>query len=240
MPGARLYRTGDLARYFPDGTIEFLGRVDNQIKIRGLRIELGEIEAVLSAHETVRAAVVLAREDTPGEKRLAAYLVAAGEEHPLRFDELRGYLRKRLPEYMIPSAFVVLETFPLTPNGKVDRRALPAPDRTPPQSDTAFAAPRSPVEEALVDIWREVIGLDRIGIHDNFFELGGHSLLATRVLSKVRAIFSHGVTAQSDIRVRHHRRPRAGHRSLRTATRSDRKNCEGAAKSQKPPGGGSQ
>jgi len=189
MPGARLYRTGDLARYFPDGTIEFLGRVDNQIKIRGLRIELGEIEAVLSAHETVRAAVVLAREDTPGEKRLAAYLVAAGEEHPLRFDELRGYLRKRLPEYMIPSAFVVLETFPLTPNGKVDRRALPAPDRTPPQSDTAFAAPRSPVEEALVDIWREVIGLDRIGIHDNFFELGGHSLLATRVLSKVRAIF---------------------------------------------------
>ncbi|HEV2707212.1 MAG TPA: amino acid adenylation domain-containing protein [Pyrinomonadaceae bacterium] len=188
--GARLYRTGDLARYLPDGRIEFLGRADNQVKIRGFRIELGEIEAVLSAHEAVRGAVVVAREEPGGEKRLVAYVVFAGVDgHAEMSAELRGYLRERLPEYMLPSAFVVLESFPLTPHGKVDRRALPAPDATGRQTGAEFVAPRNPLEEALADIWRGLLGVERVGVHDNFFELGGHSLLATRVLSNVRRIF---------------------------------------------------
>jgi amino acid adenylation domain-containing protein/non-ribosomal peptide synthase protein (TIGR01720 family) len=189
-PGARLYRTGDLARYSPNGQIEFLGRADNQVKIRGFRIELGEIEAVLSSHDAVSGAVVVTREDTPGEKRLVAYVVAAaGQEHGETVGELRGYLRERLPEYMVPSAFVMLESLPLTPNGKVDRRALPAPDAAGQQAGAEFVAPRTPLEEALADIWRGLLGVERVGIHDNFFELGGHSLMATRVLSNVRRIF---------------------------------------------------
>jgi amino acid adenylation domain-containing protein/non-ribosomal peptide synthase protein (TIGR01720 family) len=185
--GARLYRTGDLARYFPDGSIEFLGRIDNQVKLRGLRIELGEIEAALSAHEAVRAAVVLAREDEPGEKRLVAYLIPASGEDVFSIVELRAYLRQRLPEYMVPSGYLVMEEFPLTPNGKVDRQALPAPEGAQVEAD--YVAPRNAIEEALVDIWRGILGVEVIGINDNFFELGGHSLMATRVLSKVRAIF---------------------------------------------------
>ncbi len=188
--GARLYRTGDLARYLPDGSIEFLGRADHQVKIRGFRIELGEVEAVLSAHQAVGGVAVVAREDSRGEKRLLAYVVAAaGQERWERVGELRDYLRERLPEYMIPSAFVVLESLPLTPNGKVDRLALPAPDATGAQTGAEFVAPRNPLEEALADIWRGVLGVERVGIHDNFFELGGHSLMATRVLSNVRRIF---------------------------------------------------
>lgn len=185
-PGSRLYRTGDLARYFPDGSLEFLGRIDNQVKLRGLRIELGEIEAALSAHVAVRAAVVLAREDEPGEKRLVAYLLPASAEGALSIGDLRAYLRERLPEYMVPSAYLVVDEFPLTPNGKVDRRALPAPEGA--QSEADYVAPRNPIEEVLADIWRGVLGVELIGINDNFFELGGHSLMATRVLSKIRAI----------------------------------------------------
>ncbi|HLM57759.1 MAG TPA: amino acid adenylation domain-containing protein, partial [Pyrinomonadaceae bacterium] len=188
--GARLYRTGDLARFLPDGSIEFLGRADNQVKVRGYRIEPGEIEAVLSAHEAVGGAVVVAREDAPGEKRLVAYVVAAAGRGPGEVaGELRAYLRERLPDYMVPSAFVLLESLPLTPNGKVDRRALPAPDAAAAQTGAEFVAPRSPLEEALADIWRGVLGVERVGVHDNFFELGGHSLMATRVLSNVRRIF---------------------------------------------------
>ncbi|MGA9994161.1 MAG: amino acid adenylation domain-containing protein, partial [Pyrinomonadaceae bacterium] len=188
-PGAQLYRTGDLARYRADGQIEFLGRIDYQVKIRGFRIEPGEIEAALSAHEMVGAAVVLAREDVAGERSLVAYVVPTDKERSVTASELRSYLRERLPEYMVPSAFVVLEEMPLTPNGKVDRRALPSPARVGPQSGAEFAAPRNPIEEALADIWRRLLGVERIGVHDNFFELGGHSLIATRVLSNVRRIF---------------------------------------------------
>jgi len=188
-PGARLYRTGDLARYFPDGSIEFLGRIDNQIKLRGFRIELGEIETALLVHDAVQAAVVLVKEDEFSEKRLVAYLVPAGTEFSISIGELRTWLRQRLPEYMVPSTFVVLEEFPLTPNGKVDRRALLAADGTQPSSEADFVAPRNAVEEALVDIWTSILGVERVGVNDNFFEVGGHSLMATRVLSKVRAIF---------------------------------------------------
>jgi amino acid adenylation domain-containing protein/non-ribosomal peptide synthase protein (TIGR01720 family) len=189
LAGERLYRTGDLARYSPDGSIEFLGRIDQQVKIRGFRIELGEIETVLATHDAVETAVVVAREDTPGEKRLVAYLVMHFEEGSVTTVELRDYLRERLPEYMVPANFVLLKKFPLTPNGKVDRRALPAPDATQLQSGAKFVAPRNPLEQALADIWRGLLGVERIGVHDNFFELGGHSLMATRVLSNVRRIF---------------------------------------------------
>jgi amino acid adenylation domain-containing protein len=188
--GARLYRTGDLARYLPDGSIEFLGRADHQVKLRGFRIEVGEVEAVLSAHGAVGGVAVVAREDARGGKRLVAYVVAAaGREHAELVAEWRGYLRERLPDYMIPSAFVVLESLPLTPNGKVDRRALPAPDAAGTQTGAEFVAPRNPLEEALADIWRGLLEVERVGAHDNFFELGGHSLVATRVLSNVRRLF---------------------------------------------------
>jgi amino acid adenylation domain-containing protein len=187
VPGARLYRIGDLGRYLPDGRLEYLGRVDFQVKMRGYRIELGEIETVLAAHEAVGAAVVILREDAPGDKQLVAYVTPADEEQLVSVGELRGHLRERLPEYMVPSAFVVLGALPLTPNGKVDRRALPAPG-APPVGD-GFVAPRNAVEEALADIWRDVLGVERVGVFDDFFELGGHSLMATRVLSNVRRIF---------------------------------------------------
>ncbi|HLK58813.1 MAG TPA: amino acid adenylation domain-containing protein, partial [Chthonomonadaceae bacterium] len=183
-PGARLYRTGDLCRYLPDGNIEFLGRVDHQVKIRGFRIELGEIESVLSQHPGVREAVVLAREEGAGDKRLVAYVVGLPG---LSLSALREHLREKLPDYMVPTAFVVMEAFPLSPNGKVDRKALPAPE--PESRDEAYVAPRTPIEEGLVEIWSEVLGRERVGIHDNFFELGGHSLLATRVISRIRNIF---------------------------------------------------
>jgi len=187
-PESRLYKTGDLARYQPDGTIEFLGRIDDQVKIRGYRIELGEIEAVLTEHPGVRATVVLAREDEPGNKRLVAYVIPDQEPAP-NTTELRRFLQEQLPEYMVPSAFVLLKALPLTPNGKVDRQALPAPDHARPELEKTFVAPRTPTEEVLAGIWAEVLGLERIGIHDNFFELGGHSLLATQVTSRLRTAF---------------------------------------------------
>jgi len=191
-PEARLYKTGDLARYRPDGAIEYLGRLDFQVKLRGFRIELGEIETVLKQHPSVREAVVVAREDAPGDRRLVAYVASVGESVPA--GELRENLKARLPAYMIPSAFVFIETFPLTPNGKLDRKALPAPEEPSPEPDGLYVAPRTPTEEALANIWREVLNLKQVGIHDNFFELGGHSLLATQVISRVRDAFELEIT----------------------------------------------
>jgi acyl-coenzyme A synthetase/AMP-(fatty) acid ligase len=181
--GARLYRTGDRARWRADGTLEFLGRVDAQVKIRGFRIEPGEIEAVLRGHESVTDCVVVARADMPGEQRLVAY-VAGGVDA----EELRGHLRRSLPEYMVPAAFVVLEALPLTPNGKLDRKALPAPDLA--SAEKTYVAPRTPVEEVLAEIWAEDLRLERVGVHDNFFDLGGHSLLIMRLLARIQGTFN--------------------------------------------------
>jgi acyl carrier protein len=162
--------------------LEFLGRVDTQVKIRGFRVEPGEVEAVLRAWPGVREAAVVVREDVPGDRRLVAYV--AGE---VAADELREHLRGHLPEHMLPAAFVLLEAIPLTPNGKLDRKGLPAPDLA--SAEETYVAPRTPVEEALVEIWAEMLCLERVGVHDSFFELGGHSLLATRVVSRVREVF---------------------------------------------------
>jgi amino acid adenylation domain-containing protein/non-ribosomal peptide synthase protein (TIGR01720 family) len=183
-PGARMYRTADLVRYMPDGDMDFLGRLDHQVKIRGLRIELGEIETVLGQYPLVREAAVLVREDVPGDKRLVAYLVPAGEAPAV--EELRMFLKERLPEYMVPAAFVSLPALPLTPNGKVDRRALPAPEW---KEAEAYVAPRTSTEELLAGIWSEILKIDRVGVRSGFFELGGHSLLATQVISGVRKVF---------------------------------------------------
>ena len=184
-PGSRLYKTGDLARYLCDGDIEFLGRLDHQVKIRGIRIELEEIENVLREHASVRDAIVVARNQAPGAKQLAAYVVL-DPDTMLTAGELRGFLKQKLPEYMLPSAFVFLDTLPLTPNGKVDRKALPVPDGRRLEQDESVSAPRTPIEEMLADIWAEVLKLEKIGIHDNFFDLGGHSLLATQIVSRIR------------------------------------------------------
>ncbi|HEX2270758.1 MAG TPA: amino acid adenylation domain-containing protein [Pyrinomonadaceae bacterium] len=186
--GARLYRTGDLGRYLFDGAIEFLGRVDYQVKVRGQRIELGEIEAALVEHEALSEAAVVAREDEPGAQRLVAYLVARNGDAP-PVTQLRQHLQQSLPDYMIPSAFVVLEALPLTSSGKVDRRALPPPDGTRPDLEMAFVAPADPVEESLAAIWREVLGLERVGVYDDFFASGGHSLLAAQVISRIQRNF---------------------------------------------------
>jgi amino acid adenylation domain-containing protein len=180
----RLYKTGDLVRYRPDGNIEFLGRIDQQVKIRGFRVELEEIEALLSQHSEVREAVVVVREDQPGNKRLIAYIVSNRET--LSTNELRQWLKDKLPEFMVPSAFALLETLPLTPNGKVNRKALAAIALPSAPLETTFVAPRTPVEATLAEIWAEILGLDQVGIEHNFFELGGHSLLATQVISRIQ------------------------------------------------------
>jgi acyl carrier protein len=184
-PGARLYKTGDRARRLPDGAIQFLGRNDFQVKLRGFRVELGEIETVLTSHPGVKEAVATVREE--GEKRLVGYIVA--KEPAPAPHELRRFLRERLPEYMVPSTFVFMDRLPLTPNGKLDRRALPVPEQTRPELEETFVAPRTPVEERVAGIWAEVLGLERVGVYDNFFNLGGHSLLATQVVSRVREAF---------------------------------------------------
>ncbi|HVR95614.1 MAG TPA: amino acid adenylation domain-containing protein, partial [Thermoanaerobaculia bacterium] len=181
QPGARMYRTADLVRWLPDGDMDFLGRLDHQVKIRGLRIELGEIESVLGQHPQVREAAVLVREDRPGDKRLTAYIVGGAA-----VEDLKAFLRERLPEYMVPAAFLLLESLPLTSNGKVDRRALPAPEWAP---ETSYTAPRTPVEEVLAGLFETVLQSERVGVEDDFFERGGHSLLATRLASRVRETF---------------------------------------------------
>jgi amino acid adenylation domain-containing protein len=206
VAGERLYKTGDLGRYLPDGTIEFLGRRDFQVKIRGIRIELGEIETALAQHDGVREAVVVAREDALGETRLIAYYVpaASGERAELRAEDLRSSLASRLPEHMVPAAFVALEAMPLTPNGKVDRRALPAPDASS-YAAAAYEAPRGDAESAIAAIWAELLEVERVGRQDHFFRLGGHSLLAVRAVAAMRAalrahvavrdVFAHPVLA---------------------------------------------
>jgi acyl carrier protein len=187
-PGARLYKTGDLARYLPSGEIEFIGRSDQQVKLRGFRIELGEIEAVLRQHRGVREAVVIAREDTPGDKRLVAYLVAAAEEMP-SWGTLRGFVQERLPAYMLPDHFVFLEALPQSPNGKLDRQALPTPEAVGLAASAEVAPPRTPTEARLAGIFADVLGLPQVGVRTNFFEMGGHSLLGVRVLARVRDAF---------------------------------------------------
>jgi amino acid adenylation domain-containing protein len=185
-PGARLYRTGDLVRWLPDGTLDYLGRADDQVKVRGFRIELGEIEAALAALPSVRSAAVLAREDQPGVKRLVAYLVAQPGAAPLDHSGLRSALARTLPEYMVPSAAVWLPALPVTANGKLDRRALPAPPSTRPTLSQEFVAPATDLERRLAGIWSEILGIEPIGREDGFFDLGGSSLLALRLLSRIR------------------------------------------------------
>ncbi|GHO74056.1 hypothetical protein KSD_18270 [Ktedonobacter sp. SOSP1-85] len=200
--GVRLFRSGDLARYRPDGVIEFLGRIDHQVKIRGFRIELGEIEAALSQHPNVKEAIVIAREDMPGNKRLVAYLVPeqVGEHIPavsdslllspqeagLTLEELRTFLGQHLPSYMVPSAFLFLSALPLTPNGKVDRKALPSPNSERPELEEQFVAPRNATEQKLAEIWTEVLGLSRVGIHDNYFDLGGASIQSLEIVARAK------------------------------------------------------
>ncbi len=191
--GKRLYKTGDLARYLTDGKIEFLGRIDHQVKIRGFRIELGEIETLLEQHPQVRETVVVAREDTPNDCRLVAYLVNHENATP-SVNELRGFLKEKLPEYMLPSAFVVLDALPLTPNGKVNRRALPVPENLRPELTKAFQPPQSEMEQQIAKLWQDVLHLDKVGIHDNFFDLGGHSLLMLQVNHKLRTILQRDIS----------------------------------------------
>ena len=205
--GARLYKTGDLAKLLPDGSIEFLGRLDHQVKIRGYRIELGEIEAALRQHSEIRDVVVMPHRYEYGDLRLVAYIVlrtwrALGvgqqvmsdastlkDHHHEVISELQRYLKHSLPEYMVPSHFIVLETLPLSPNGKIDRNALPAPDHTTGKTRPRFVAPRTFVEEEMAKIWAEIISIEKVGIHDDFFELGGHSLLLTQLASRIRSVF---------------------------------------------------
>lgn len=194
--GARLYRTGDIARYLPDGNLEYLGRADHQVKIRGFRIELGEIEAAMTQHPLIREAVVIASEDQPGNKRLVAYCVPPAQNassqtrngHHLSSDFLRDYLEKKLPIYMIPSEFVMLETLPLTANGKVDRRALPALNGNGSDRAETFIAPRDVLELRLAQIWEEILGRRPIGVRDDFFKLGGHSILAARLMARIQRL----------------------------------------------------
>ena len=182
--GAKLYKTGDLARYLPNGELEYLGRIDNQVKIRGFRIELGEIEALLASHPQIWETVVLVWDDTTGDKRLVAYIVPQ-PEITIIIDEIRQFLKAKLPDYMVPNAFVILAALPLTANGKIDRRALPPPESGSEASDK-YVAPRTPMEEILATIWSEVLKVEKVGINDNFFELGGHSLLATQLVAQIR------------------------------------------------------
>jgi amino acid adenylation domain-containing protein len=183
--GGRLYRTGDLARWLPDGAVEYLGRLDHQVKIRGFRIEPGEIESLLAQDSGVKQAIVVAREDATGDRRLVAYIAARNGDAP-QIADLKAMLSTRVPDYMVPSAFMYLDAFPLTPNGKVDRKALPVPEYTCPVGNHGYQAPETEVATAIAAIWKEVLRVPRVGIHDNFFDLGGHSLLAVGVLSRVR------------------------------------------------------
>jgi len=189
-PGARLYKTGDLARYLPDGNIDYLGRIDNQVKIRGFRIELGEIETVLKQHSAILDVVVIVREDVPGDKRLVAYFVNKQQPVPSTV-ELRHFLANKLPDYMVPSAFVALETLPLTPNGKLDRKALPQPQAL--QRESEAVAPQTELEQTIVTIWQQVLRIDNVGTQDTFFELGGDSLLVVQVQNQLAKVLNRPV-----------------------------------------------
>ncbi|MGB6123309.1 MAG: phosphopantetheine-binding protein, partial [Bacteroidota bacterium] len=186
--GARLYKTGDLARYLPDGNIEFMGRIDDQVKVRGFRIELGEIEAVLGLHPAIRDVVVIVREDIAGDKRIVAYVVPRSAESPAS-SELRSFLREQVPEFMVPSTFVFLGEMPLMPNGKIDKRALPVPERSRDGLENVYVVPRNDAEQRLAELSAKLLGVEKVGAHDDFFELGGHSLLATQLISRVRQEF---------------------------------------------------
>ncbi|MCC5616013.1 amino acid adenylation domain-containing protein [Nostoc sp. CHAB 5836] len=183
-----IYKTGDLGRWLPDGNIQFLGRIDHQVKIRGFRVELGEIETFLGQHPNVRENVVVVQQDEPGNLQLVAYVVAKTEAVP-SISELRSFLKEKLPDHMLPSAFVMLENLPLAPSGKVDRKALPKPDNLRPQLETVYVLPRNEMEHAIADIWQKILKVEKVGIQDNFFELGGHSLNVLQVYSKVRELF---------------------------------------------------
>ena len=183
-PGLRLYKMGDQARYLPDGNIDLTGRVDDQVKIRGHRIELGEVERVVIQHPTVSETVVVTQEDNTGDLRVIAYVVPVANQ-VASIDQLVSFLRTKLPKYMIPASFVTLDSLPVTPSGKADRMALPPPDETRPRLEKQFVAPRTPVEEAVADIWADAIGVDKVGVYDDFFDLGGHSLLATRLIGRL-------------------------------------------------------
>ncbi|HEX2094113.1 MAG TPA: amino acid adenylation domain-containing protein, partial [Longimicrobiaceae bacterium] len=183
-PGARMYRTGDRVRWLPRGELEYLSRIDQQVKVRGFRVEPREVEAALETYPGVREAVVVVRETRPGDPRLVGYVVPQGDA-AVSVAELREWVRGRLPEYMVPSAVVVLDAFPLTPSGKLDRRSLPAPEPAPARE---YVAPRTRVEEVLAEIWAETLGVERVGVHANFFELGGHSLLAAQLVARIRVL----------------------------------------------------
>ena len=202
-PNARLYKTGYLARYLPDGNIEYLNRIDNQVKLRGFRIELGEIEAVLIQHPKVREAVVIIREDQPGDKRLVAYLVLTKAQEVIPTNILRQFLKEKLPDYMVPAAFVKLKAMPLTPNGKVDRRALPAPTQVGQESQEAFVVSQDKLERQLTNIWENVLGIHPLGVNDNFFDHGGHSLLAVTLLDKVEKNFGKSLSPMTVLGLTH-------------------------------------
>jgi len=182
-PGSRLYRTGDVARHCADGNIELLGRKDNQIKVRGFRVELDDIETAILRHPLVKKCAVRVYQDQGERNRLAAYLIAGDG---MSASTIRRFLRERLPEYMIPSDFVMVDALPLTPAGKVDRRALPLPDRTRPDLDSTFVAPHTETQSLIAKIWSQILGVEHVGVYDDFFDLGGHSLMATQILSRLR------------------------------------------------------
>jgi non-ribosomal peptide synthetase component F len=194
-PGRRMYKSGDLARYEPDGNIMFVGRADDQVKIRGFRIETGEIEAALKEFNEVSDAAVVVRKSANGDQTLAAYVVPAPNHQPDE-GELRNFLKQRLPEYMLPAMFLTLEALPLMPSGKIDRKALPAPEDFAQSAADKYVAPRTQVEEVLAKIWAQVLGVERVGVNDNFFQLGGHSLLATQIISQLRE------TLQKEVQLR--------------------------------------
>jgi acyl carrier protein len=194
-PGARLYRAGDLARYGPSGNIEFLGRVDDQVKIHGYRIELGDIKAVLDQHRSICESLVTVYEGL-GAKAVAAYVVF-NEGAEVTIADLRGHIKKRLPEYMIPSAFVTLDSLPRLPNGKINRKALPAPDKTALEAKTVYEPPTTPFEKEMAEIWARLLGVEQIGTRDSFFDLGGHSLLATQLVARVYDVFQVSIPLRS-------------------------------------------
>jgi long-subunit acyl-CoA synthetase (AMP-forming) len=185
---SRLYKTGDLARYRKDGILEYFGRVDNQVKVRGYRIELGEIEATLASDPRVKSCAVLVREDEPGNKQLVGYVVPREGQAPTA-EEMQQFVKQKLPEYMAPSQFVFMDSIPLTTNGKVDRKALPAPTYGNISEGKDFAAPHTETEKAIADIWSKLMKLERIGIHDDFFDFGGHSLMAMKMVSQIEERF---------------------------------------------------